>query len=87
MAAKKNCVFSTDPYRADSIKAQERLRRGFSQRYIIEGPDTGKPSDFKLFLATEDNKTELCQLLLRVGEQKAATSRFMKSGTAVGSGG
>ena len=37
MAAKKNFVFSPDSYHAGSIKAQERLRRGFSQRHIIEG--------------------------------------------------
>ena len=40
IAFKKNFVFSTDSYHADSIKAQERLRRGFSQRYIIEGQAT-----------------------------------------------
>ena len=31
MVAKNNFVFSTDSYHADSIKAQERLRRGFSR--------------------------------------------------------
>ena len=83
MVAKKNFVFSTDSYLADSIKAQERLRRGFSQRYILEGPATRKPSDFKLFLANEQNKTQLCQLLLRVWGSKAAASRLEKSGTAM----
>ena len=56
MAAKENLVFSSDCYHADSIKAQERLRRDFSQKYIIDGPATRKPADFKLFLANEDNK-------------------------------
>ena len=74
---------STDSYHTDSIKAQERLRRGFSQQYIIEGPATRKPSDFKLFLANEANKTQLCQLLLRVWGSKAAASRLEKSGIAV----
>ena len=30
MVVKKRFVFSTDSYHADSIKGQERLRRGFS---------------------------------------------------------
>ena len=42
-------------------KHQEILRRGFSQRYTIEGPVTRKPTDFKLFLGNEGNKTQLCQ--------------------------
>lgn len=83
MVAKKNFIFSTDSYHADSIKAQERLRRGFSQRYIIEGQATRKPVDFKLFLANEENKLQLCQLLLRVWGSKAAASRLEKCGTAV----
>ncbi|XP_063959228.1 uncharacterized protein LOC135154916 [Lytechinus pictus] len=83
MVAKKNFVFSTDSYHVDSIKSQERLRRGFSQRFIVEGPATRKPSDFKLFLANEENKTQLCKLMLRVWGSQAATSRLEKSGTAV----
>ena len=83
MVAKKNFVFSTDSYHSDSIKAQERLRRGFSQRYIIEGPATRKPTDFKTFLANEDNKTQLCQLMLRVWGSKLSASRLDKCGTAV----
>jgi len=53
---KKHFVFSTDSYHDDSVKAQERLHRGLSQRYIIGGPATRKPSDFKLFLANDENK-------------------------------
>ncbi|CAL8311209.1 unnamed protein product [Merluccius merluccius] len=66
MVAKKHFVFSTDSYHDDSVKAQERLRRGVSQRYVIGSPATRKPSDFKLFLANEENKTQLCKLLLEV---------------------
>ena len=62
MVAKKDFFFSTDSCHADSIKAQERLRRGSSQRYLIQGPATRKPSDFKLFLANEHNTTQLCEL-------------------------
>ena len=83
MVAKKNFVFSTDLYRADSIKAQERLRHGFFQQYITEGQATRKPIDFKLFLANEENKLQLCQLLLRVWGSKVAASRLEKCGTAV----
>lgn len=83
MVAKKNFVFSTDSYHADSIKAQERLRRGFSQRYLIEGPATRKPTDFKTFLANEDNKTQLCQLMLQVWGSKLSASRLDKCGTAM----
>lgn len=83
MADKQNFIFSTDSYHTDSIKAQERLRRGYSQKYIIDGPATRKPTDFKLFLANEENKRQLCQLLLRVWRSKVAASRLEKCGTAV----
>lgn len=55
MVAKKNFVFSTGSYHADSIKALERLCRGFSQQYIIEGEGARKTVDFRLFLANEEN--------------------------------
>ena len=74
MVAKKDFIFSTDSYHADSIKAQERLRRGSSQCYLIQGPATRKPSDFKLFLENEQNKTQLCELLLKVWSSNAAAS-------------
>ena len=74
MMAKKNFIFSTDSYQADSIKAQERLRRGFGKKFLVEGPATRKPMDFKLFLANELNKVQFCQLLLKVwGSSKAAS--------------
>ena len=83
MVAKKHFVFSTDSYHDDSVKAQERLRRGVSQRYIIGGPATRKPTDFKLFLANDENKTQLCKLLLEVWGSKTSASRLEKCGTAV----
>ena len=73
-------IFSTNCYHADSIKAQERLRRGFSQTYIIDGPATRR---FKPFLANEENKRQLCWLLLWVRGSKVAASRLEKCGTAV----
>ena len=57
MVAKKNFIFSTDSYHPDSIKSQERLRRGFSEKFIIDGPATRKPTDYKLFLSNDENKT------------------------------
>ena len=39
-----------------------------SQRYIIGGPETRMPSDFELFLANDDNKTQLCILLRGLGQ-------------------
>lgn len=83
MVAKKDFVFSTDSYHPDSIKNQERMRRGYSQKYIVDGPATRKPVDFKLFLANDDNKTQLCQLLLQVWGGEAAASRLDRCGLAL----
>ena len=83
MVAKHNFVFSTDSYLPDSIKAQERLRRGMGEKYLVEGPATHKPKDFKLFLANEANKVQLCQLLLRVWRSPNAASRLQKSKTSI----
>ena len=83
MVAKKDFIFSTDSYHADSIKAQERLRRGSSQCYLIQEPATRKPSDFKLFLENEQNKTQLCELLLKVWSRNAAASRMDQCGTVL----
>lgn len=55
MVAKKHFIFSTD-----SIKVQERLRRGLSERFIVQGTATREPQqDFKLFLGDEENKRQL----------------------------
>ena len=84
MVSKKNCIFSTDSYQVDSIKAQERLRRGCSEKLIVEGIiATRKPADFKVFLANEDNKLQLCQILLKVWGDKQAISHLKKSDTAI----
>ena len=49
----------------------------------MDGPAIRKPTDFKLFLANEENKTQLCMLLLRVWESRTAVSRLEKCRTAV----
>ena len=83
MVAKHHFVFSTDCYQPDSIKAQERLRRGFTEKYIIDGPNTRKPYDFKSFLGNELNKMQLCDLLLKVWGSNEAASWIEKSMKAV----
>ena len=59
------------------------MRRGCSEKFIVDGPATRKPVDFKLFLTNEDNKLQLCQLLLKVWQSKEAVSRLEKCHTAV----
>ena len=83
MAAKKHFLFSTDSYHPESIKSQERLRRGSSERIILSGPATRKPYDFKMFLANDDNKKQFCQLLLRVWSDQQAASRLERTEMAV----
>lgn len=83
MIAKHHFVFSMDCYQPDSIKAQERLRRGFTEKYIINGPHTRKPYDFKAFLGNELNKKQLCDLLLKVWGSNEAASRLEKCKKAV----
>ncbi|KAL1007332.1 hypothetical protein UPYG_G00085130 [Umbra pygmaea] len=83
MVAKHHFVFSTDCYQSDSNKAQERLRRGFTEKHIIDGPNTQKPYDFKSFLANELTKKQLCDLLLKVWGSNEAASRIEKSMKAV----
>ena len=63
MVAKRDLIFSTESYYPDSIKSQERLCRGYSQKLINDGLAARKPVDFKLFLANEENKRQLCQLM------------------------
>ena len=84
MVAKKHFLFSTDSYHPESIKAQERQRRGSSEKIILSGPATRKPYDFKMFLTNDDNKKQLCQLLLQVwsGEQAASRHREIEYGSA-----
>ena len=83
MVAKKDFIFSTDSYYPDSIKSHERLYRGYSQKLIADGPATRKPVDFKLFLANEENKRQLCQLLLRVWGSEVAAKRLEKATRSV----
>jgi hypothetical protein len=44
----------------------ERKRRGCSEKLIVTGENTKKPPDWKTFLAIEENKKQLVELLCRV---------------------
>ena len=79
----KMAMHLTDSYHADSIKAQEQLRWGSSQSYLIQEPATRKPSNFKLFLENEQNKTQLWELLLKVWSSNAAASCMEQCRTAL----
>ena len=83
MASKKNFVFSTDCYDEDSIKAQERKRRGVTQAHHLDGPSTRRPADMKLFLQNDVNKKQLCHLLQSVWRSKEAASRLEGCSVAV----
>ena len=83
MVAKGNFIFSTDSYVQDSIKSQERLRRGVSEKFIIDGPATRKPADMKEFLLNGRNKEQLCDLLLRVWSSNEAVTRLQSCSTAI----
>ena len=83
MVGKHDFVFSTDSYHEDSIKTHERIRRGISQKYIVDGPATKKPTEFKLFLSNDENKKQLCKLLLRVWSSDDSNEKISKCGTAI----
>lgn len=82
MSSKSHFIFSTDSYHVDSIKGQERLRRGNGDKFIVDGPATRKPADFKLFLANDDKKWQLFKLLLCVWQSDGAASSLEKCGRA-----
>ena len=83
MKAKRNFIFSTDSYKPDSIKSQERLRRGCSEPLVLEGPSTRKPRDFKLFLMNDSNKQKICQLLLEVWSSNLSATRLENCQTSI----
>ena len=64
MVAKKHFLFSTDSCHPQSIKTLERFRRRSSEKIILAGSATRKLYDCKKFRVNDDNKKQLCQLLL-----------------------
>jgi len=83
MIKHKKFIFSTDCYNKYSVKAQERMRRGVSPKHLVPGPATKKPNDFKLFLCNEENKQQLCTLILQVWSSDDAFSRIKQCESAM----
>ena len=68
--------FSTDCYHQDSIKIQERVRRGCREQFILQGFATRKPKYLKAVLTNDENKRQLCEVLLQVRSSSAVASRL-----------
>ena len=66
VARKSDIIFSTDMYLENSIQSMERKRRGCSEKLIVTGENTKKPPDWKTYIANEENKKQLIELLCRV---------------------
>ena len=69
-------IFSTDMYLRDSLKCQERQRRGCEDTLLIEGINTRRPADFKSFLKNDLNKRRLFALMHKVWRRAAAASNL-----------
>ena len=83
MVAKQNFIFDTDSYHQDSIKSQERVRCGCGEQFILQGSATRKPKDFKTFLTNDENKRQLCEVLLQVWSSSAAASSLKRCNDVV----
>ena len=83
MVTGKAFIFTTVCYSKCMIKAQERIRRGISQKYLVSGPATKKLTDFKLFLCYEENKQLLSRMLLQVLSSDDAVPRIKQCKTAM----
>ena len=59
------------------------MRRGSSEKFIVDGPAIRKPPDFKLFLVNDENKLQLCHLLINVWRNNDRASRLEKFCNAV----
>ena len=60
----KRVDFVTDCYREQSIVSFERYRRGMAPTFLLSGPKTKTPRDWKLFMSNDENETQLIKLLL-----------------------
>ena len=76
MLPKHDVVFSTDSYHPGSIKTQERLRQGCGEEFILDGQATRKPKDFKEFIKNDENKRQLCRLILDVWSSFSAAAHL-----------
>ena len=53
-----------DCYHENSVKSFERCRRGVAPTFLLSGPKTKTPRNWKLFMYNDENKTQLIKLLL-----------------------
>ena len=56
--------FVADTYKVDSIKSTERSRRGEGEAFLLKGPSTKIPRDWRGFLKHGHNKNQLAKFLL-----------------------
>uniref|UniRef100_UPI00359026EA uncharacterized protein isoform X1 n=2 Tax=Myxine glutinosa TaxID=7769 RepID=UPI00359026EA len=78
MPKQNDIVFSTDMYKAQSVKGMERERRGCGDKLIIRGPLTKKPINWKLFLMNDHNKIQLSQVLSDVWSENEFASKLLQ---------
>lgn len=64
--------FVTDTYKKNSIKSFERMRRGSTPTFLVSGPKTKTPRDWKGFMSNDKNKTQLINLIF----EQWTTQRF-----------
>ena len=83
MLPKRDFVFSTDSYHPRSIKIQESLRRECGEQFLLDGSATCKPKDFKEFLTNDENKRQLCKLILDVWSSSSIAFHFQKCNSIV----
>lgn len=69
--------FVTDTYSPMSIKSFERKKRGNSPKFMLSGPKTKTPRDWKGFMSNDDNKTQLIKLLLDEWQKDAYAEKLI----------
>ena len=78
LPAAQRIDFVTDTYMESSIKSAERRRRGMSQTFLVKGPSTKLPKDWKAFLTNNKNKSSLTKLLLEEWQKDRYAPKLYK---------
>ena len=60
----------------NSVKSFERSSRGVAPTFLLSGPKTKTPPDWKLFMSNDENKTQLIKLLLSEWRRPKYTARL-----------
>ena len=81
--SKKSFIFSTDYCHPDSIKIQERQRRGCGEQFILYGILMSKPNDFKHSSLTTLIKSNWVKYCWKYGGSVAPASRLQKCNEVV----